>query len=150
MPCWRWAEQELGWRCRSSACGWRGRAVSRRWCHRGVPACPCPCCSGVQQRVQQRWPGRDSSWVSGARCQPRQMREEGEKECGAVGLQRQLHSPWAAVSRSLPSPRQRGSASPGLERALPRLLLRPWTSRGLAFLTRHLQQMFLELWPSCC
>lgn len=82
----------------------------------------------------------------------------GRKEFGVVSLQRQLHSPWSwcvcfpcvvfpstanAVSFKWVS------VSLELERTLSCLLLCSWILRGLAFLTKHLQQIFLEFWPSC-
>lgn len=158
----RWQSSNYGWREHSLAsllcCAVSGS--SSAWTASPVPkllSC-LPAflvCFCLEQRVTvMLHQAGDISWISYVVCQPKQMREEGgRKEFGVVSLQCQLHSPWSwcvcfpcvvfpstanAVSFKWVSVRLE------LERTPSCLLLRSWLLWGLAFLTEHLQQIFLE------
>lgn len=101
------------------------RAQEPRWCPRASLPLLLWGCSGVRQRAQQRWPGRASSWVAGAGCQPGQMRAE----AGEGMWSRRFAAPAPfSMGRCVAFPSQPVAErvwEPGLERALPRLLVRP-------------------------
>lgn len=106
MPCWRWAERELGWRC---------RAVSPRWCHRGVPACPCPCCSGAALVRSSRFSSAGRAGTAAGFLVPAQT----DAGRGGEGMRSRRFAAPAPFSMgrcvAFPcQPAAQGSVSPGL------------------------------------